>query len=265
MQSPAVALDKTPSLQPHAEAARNIETDERAVFAVTLGASLLPPFVSPRTISLCLRGGLVVFALACWVAVGVHLAHLRQVHLQLSGSPLGALALSQVVYTIWIVQRAQVTVFGLTALAFLAWLYRLRVNLRALGVRKPNFARYWSVLGFLIPAVNFVLPYQVMAEVWRASDPSVLDRFEWKRVEPPRILMVWWGSFVIAATLELAAFGLGETAGVIAFKSLVASAVAVLANGAAAVSASLAYFVVTRLTAAQTAKYELLQDDDVGT
>ena len=83
----------------------------------------------------------------------------------------------------------QLVVFGLTALAFLAWLYRLRVNLRALGVRKPDFARYWSVLGFLIPAVNFVLPYQVMAEVWRASDPSVLDRFEWKRVEPPRILM----------------------------------------------------------------------------
>jgi hypothetical protein len=212
-----------------------------------------------------LTGGLIVLALASWVAVGVHLAHLRQNYLQLAGTPLAALALSQVSYMIWVVQWTQLVAFGVTALIFIAWLYRLRVNLRALGVRKPNFARYWSVLGFLIPAVNFLIPYQVMAEVWRASDPSVLDRFEWKRVDPPRILMVWWGSFVIAATLELAAFGLGETAGVIAVKSLVASAVAVLANAAAAVSANLAYFVVTRLTAAQIAKYELLRDDDVGT
>jgi hypothetical protein len=109
-----------------------------------------------------------------------------------------------------------------------------------------------------------VVPYQVISEVWRGSDPAVLDRFEWKTVETPRLLMLWWASVVIAGTLELAAFGLGQTAGVIAFKSLVASAVAVLAHAAAAVSASLAFFVVTRLTAAQIAKYDLLRDDDVG-
>ena len=120
----------------------------------------------------------------------------------------------------------------MTALAFLAWLFRLRVNVRALGVRKLDFARHWSVLGFLVPALNFVRPYQVMAEVWRASDPSVLDPFEWKSVEPPRILTLWWGTFVIAATLQLAAFGLGRTAGVIAFKSLVASGFAVAADAA---------------------------------
>jgi len=261
-----VALDKTPSLQPHADTAREAlrERDTRAVWAVAIGDSFLPPFVSPRFLKGCLTAALIVFALACWVGVGVHVAHARQVRLQLAGAPLGALALSQIDYMIWMVGWAQIVAFGLVAFVFIAWLYRLRVNLRALGVRKPDFARYWSVLGFLIPAVNFVVPYQVLAEVWRASDPSVLDRFEWKRVEPPRLLMVWWGSVVTAATLKLAAFGLGETAGVIAFKTLVASSVAVLANVAAAVSASVAYFVVTRLTAVQIAKYELLRDEDVG-
>ena len=162
------------------------------MFAVALGESLLPPFISPRALTLCVAVGLVLFALVSWVAVGVHLAHLRQIHLQLAGAAVGALSLSQVVDMIRIVQGVQIAVFGVTALAFLAWLYRLRVNLRALGVRKPDFARYWSVLGFLIPAVNFVLPYQVISEVWRASDPAVLDRFEWKRVEPPRLLTLWW-------------------------------------------------------------------------
>jgi hypothetical protein len=266
VQSHPVALDKPPSLQPHAEAARNAlrEREDRGVFAVCLDESLLPPFVSPRALALCSTAGLVVFALASWVGVGVHLAHLRQVYLLFGGASLAALSLSQVDYMIWIVKWTQLVAFGATALALIGWLYRLRVNLRALGVRKPAFARYWSVLGFLIPAVNFVIPYQVMAEVWRASDPSVLDRFEWKRVEPPRILMLWWGSVVIAATLELAAFGLGETAGVTAFKSLLASAVAVLASAASGLSASLGCFVVARLTAAQIAKYQLLCDDDVG-
>jgi hypothetical protein len=261
-----MALEKTPPLQPHAEAARDVlrERDTRAVWAVAIGDSFLPPFISPRFLKGCLTVALIVFALTCWVGVGVHIAHARQVRLQLAGAPLGDLSLSQVDYMIWMVGWAQIVAFGLVAFVFIAWLYRLRVNLRALGVRKPDFARYWSVLGFLIPAVNFVVPYQVLAEVWRASDPSVLDRFEWKRVEAPRILMVWWGTVVFAATLELAAFGLSETAGVVAFKSLVASVIAVIAHAASAVSASLAYFVVTRVTAAQIAKYELLRDEDVG-
>ena len=116
--------------------------------------------------------------------------------------------------------------------------------MRALGVRKLEFARHWSVLGFFVPVLNVVRPYQVIAEVWRASDPSVLDPFEWKSVEAPQILALWWGTFVIAVTLEFAAFGFELTAGVPAFKSLVASSVAIVADLAAAVSASLGFFVV---------------------
>ena len=259
-------LEKTHPAQPDAEPPRHVlRSGDSAVFAVALGSSFLPPYVSPRALTRWLAAGLVLFVLVCWVAVGVELAHLRQIWLQLRGSAIGALSLSQVVSMLQITHKVQIAIFALILVALVAWTYRLRVNLRALGVRKPEYARYWAVLGFLVPALNFVVPYQVISEVWRASDPSVLDRFEWKTVETPRRLMVWWVSVVGAATLELAAFGLSETAGVIAFKSLVASAVAVLAHAAAAVSASLGFFVVTRLAAAQMAKYELLRDDDVGT
>src|SRR5262245_17946495 len=265
--SPRMSLEETHSAQPDAEAPRHVlrGRGDSAVFAVALGSSFLPPYVSPRALTRCVAVGLVLFVLVCWVAVGVELAHLRQIYLQLGGAGIGALSLSQVGTALGITHKVQLAIFAVTAIALIAWVYRLRVNLRALGVRKPEYARYWAVLGFLVPAVNFVIPYQVISEVWRASDPAVLDRFEWKRVQTPRLLMLWWASFVIAATLELAAFGLSETAGVIAFKSLVASAVAVLAHAAAAVSASLGFFVVTRLAAAQMAKYELLRDDDVGT
>jgi len=241
VQSPRVARESTPFAEPDSAA-----------------ASLLPPYVSPRGLTLCVSLGLVVSALVAWVAVGVQLAHARQLHVQLSGAVVEAQALYQVRVTLQIAQAVQLAAFGLTGLAFLAWLYRLRVNLRALGVRKLDYARHWSVLGFLVPGLNFVRPYQVMEEVWRASEPSVLDPFEWRSATPPRILTLWWMSFVIAATLELAAFGFVRTAGVDSFRSLLASGVAIVAGVATGLSASLAYFVVTRLAAAQAAKRQRL-------
>lgn len=224
-------------------------------------ANLLHSFVSPRALTLCVLAGVVLSALVAWLGVGVHLAHLRQLRFLISGAGTDTHQLSQIEVALRIARGVQAGVFALTALAFLAWLYRLRANVRALGVRKLEFARHWSVLGFLVPGLNVVRPYQVMAEVWRASDPSVLDPFEWKALDPPRILTLWWASVVIAAALELTAFGLGHTAGVHAFKSLVASAVAVAADLATGVSTSLAYFVVTRLAASQIAKHERLLGD----
>jgi hypothetical protein len=227
--------------------------------AANSAGSLLPPFVSPRGLTLCAAGALVAAALVAWLSAGVHLAYLLQLRLQLSGGVVEPQQIQTVESTLWIGKIARTVVFGVAALAFLAWLFRLRVNVRAFGVRKLDFARHWSVLGFLVPALNFVRPYQVMAEVWRASEPSVLDPFDWKSNEPPRLLTLWWGIFVIAATLQLVAFGLGQTAGLVAFKSLVASGFAVAADAATAVSASLAYFFVTRLAAAQTAKHRRLR------
>ena len=252
--------ESTSSAEPEAATAAGgrPEGGARPALSAYNAGSLRPLFVSPRGITRCVAAALVVSTLVAWLALGVHLAHVRQLHLELSGSGGDAQQLARITSTLRIIQAVQLGVFAVTATLFCAWLFRLRVNVRALGVRKLVFARRWSVLGFLVPVLNVVRPYQVMAEVWRASDPSVLDPFEWTSVEPPRILTLWWATFVIAATLEFAAFGLGLTAGVPAFESIVASGVAILADAAAALSASLAFFLVTRLCATQIAKRERL-------
>lgn len=223
--------------------------------------SLRPLFVSPRGITRAAAAGLVASTLASWIALGVHLAHVIELNKQLSGSGGDAEQLATIAGTLRLAQGLQIAVFSLTAVLFLAWLFRLRINVRALGVRKLEFSRGWSVLGFFVPVLNVVRPYQVMAEVWRASDPSVLDPFEWKSVEAPQLLALWWGSFVIAVTLEVAAFGFHLTAGEPAFKSVVASSVAIVADLAAALCASLGYFLVNRMTATQLAKRERLLDE----
>ena len=266
VQSPAVPPETPRSPEPESTGDWTLsrQSIDPAGFPASDVGSQLPSYISPRALTLLVAGGLIAAALVAWLAVGVHLAHMRQLQLRLAGTFVDSQELQRVSVMLRFAQITQAAVFGLTALAFLAWLFRLRVNVRALGMRKFVFPRQWCVLGFLIPVVNFVRPYQVIKEVWRASDPSVLDPFEWKFVDPPRLLTLWWGTFVIAATFQLAAFGLAHTAGVAAFKVLVVSGVAVVANLVTGLSASLAYFLVTRLAAAQAAKFRRLQGDDEG-
>lgn len=223
------------------------------------GGSVLSVFLPPRGLATLAAAGFVACALVGWLGVGVDLANLLQVRTLYTGRVVDGSQRAMVETTLRIAGIVKLVVVALTAVAFLAWLYRLRVNVRALGMRRLVYTREWSVLAFLVPLLNFVRPYQVMSEIWQASDPSVLDPFEWKSVEPPRILGRWWASCVLAATLQLAAWGLSLSTGAIALKVLLASAAAVVADGTLAVSASLAYFVVMRLTDTQIAKRERLQ------
>lgn len=254
--------ETTPSAESDAAADAGVPREKAAHAALPPAheGNLRPLWVSPRGITRALAAGLVASTLVTWLALGVHLANLRALHVQLSGAG-DAQALASIGLALRIAQGVQAAVFALTALLFLAWLYRLRVNVRALGMRKLDWARSWSVLGFLVPVLNVVRPYQVMAEVWRASDPSELDPFEWKSVEPPQLLALWWATFVIAAALEIAALGFGLTAGVPAFERVVASSVAIVADLTAAVSASIAFFLVNRLCATQIAKRERMREE----
>jgi hypothetical protein len=223
--------------------------------------SVLSVFVSPRRLALLVAAGLAASTLASWLAVGVELAHARQLYLRHTGAAVDGSQIALVEVTLRVALGLKLAAFALTAAVFLAWLHRLRVNLRALGMRRLVFARHWSWLGFLVPVLNFVRPYQVMAEVWTASDPSVLDPFEWKSIEPPRMLARWWAACVVALTLELTAYGFSLSTQGVAFKALVASVAAIAAGVAIAVCASLAYFVVLRMTDAQLAKRDLLRGE----
>jgi hypothetical protein len=147
----------------------------------------------------------------------------------------------------------QLAVLAVTGLAFLVWLHRARVNVRALGVRRLAYGREWTVLGFLIPFLNVFRPYQVVREIWRASDPSTGDPLAWKRVRAPGRLAVWWGLFVAYFALE------GLSAGILGISTTPANirlayAAGFVADLCAALSASFAYFVVMGISEAQEAK-----------
>ncbi len=78
------------------------------------------------------------------------------------------------------------------AIAWMLWQYRAHQNLDALGTTGFPYTPGWSVVWWFIPPAIFVMPYRMVRELWKASDPSVAGD-EWKRVQTPSVLLLWWG------------------------------------------------------------------------
>lgn len=212
--------------------------------------SLLPPYVPTRGSVRWLGVLFVLSAAISWVAVGYDFSALR---LSTSGHKVvPEVRLAHTVTGLWI-GRAQLFCLVVTAAMFLGWLHRVRVNVRSFGVRRLQYGREWTVLGFLVPALNALRPYQVVREIWKASDPATGDPIGWKSVPTPPLLALWWGLFVAYFALEgLSIFTLQLAVSLSRIQ--LGHALGLAADVCAAVSASFAYFVVLRISEAQEAK-----------
>ena len=218
--------------------------------------SFRPPFIPLHTPARWATGLLIATLAMAWVAVGVDLAELRLL-LRATGGDHVALEAREAQFTtneilLWI----QVTLFVATAVAFLAWLFQARVNLRAFGVRRPSYSRHWVVWSFLVPLVNLFRPYQVIREIWQASDPKSHDAFNWRSLPVSKLLPAWWALFLGWGLLELMALLSNTGAGVNLAKLQLSRGFTTLADVCAAVSAFLACFVVARISNAQQEKCE---------
>ena len=218
--------------------------------------SFLPPYISPRPLSRLAIGLLLAMAGAASVSVGIDLSELALV----SGARGGELVSpeerwAQYLANAWI-GWLELALFLAAATAFLAWLFQARVNLRAFGVRRLRFARVWSVAGFLVPVLNLVRPYQVVQEVWQASDPASADAFNWKSLRVPQLLRVWWIAALGCAGLQLLAFLVGLGAGTSLSRLQLAVGLHLAANLAVGAAAVLTCFVVKSVSEAQEEKWE---------
>ncbi len=77
-----------------------------------------------------------------------------------------------------------------TAAVFCVWLYRANRDARALGAREMRFSPRASVAWWFVPIAHLFKPYQVMTELWRASDPE--RRRDWATAPKTSALPAWW-------------------------------------------------------------------------
>lgn len=87
------------------------------------------------------------------------------------------------------------------AVLFFVWLYRVQSNLMSLDNEQLEFTPGWAVGWFFIPFANLVKPYQVVREVWRASDPRTLgyEPAGWATVSSAVLVGWWWAFHLILA------------------------------------------------------------------
>ncbi|MEV0195923.1 DUF4328 domain-containing protein [Nonomuraea sp. NPDC050691] len=91
----------------------------------------------------------------------------------------------------------KVGVFALAAVAFLAWLHRVRGNAEVLAPGPHRRARPWVILGWFVPLVNLWFPKQVVEDVWNASKPGApVPSLPLARRSV--LVWAWWNAFVIS-------------------------------------------------------------------
>jgi hypothetical protein len=71
----------------------------------------------------------------------------------------------------------------------IAWLYRARSNVDTLRDAEPEWSLMWTVVAWLIPVVNIVLPPVIIADVARCSTDEVAGRETTRQVNR---VYTWW-------------------------------------------------------------------------
>lgn len=218
--------------------------------------NMRPLYFSTRRTARVLGCAFVIAAAVAWLAAGYDLGELRSfVHAK--GAALDTAAKLAHAEAGRRIAIAQVACAVLVAALFIPWLHQARANLRALGTRRLRFGREWTYLAFAIPLLNAYRPYQVVSEVWRGSDPASTDPVGWQRLATSRLVLAWWLGLVTWVAFELLSALLLRIAPGLHHVQI-AHALAFAGDVGAAASASLGYFVVARISAAQDGKWAAL-------
>ncbi len=96
------------------------------------------------------------------------------------------------------------------------WMFRIAKNVRAFG-RATTWSPLFAIFGwFLPPLVLYVIPFLVLRELWKASEPTMVDGSDaWKRTPDSPLLWAWFVLFGLApAVLFAIQIGSFATSGV---------------------------------------------------
>jgi hypothetical protein len=81
------------------------------------------------------------------------------------------------------------------------WQWRSAKNAEALGRTGARLSPGWSIAGWLIPVANLVLPYLIVQDLWRSSDPEAVPGTEWRRLKGAPLVAQWWIAYVASLVI----------------------------------------------------------------
>ena len=89
----------------------------------------------------------------------------------------------------------QFSLFIITGIVFLRWIYFSNSNSRSLGASGMQFTPGWSIGYYFVPYLNLYKPYIAMKEIWKTSkDPK-----NWEMIKTPSLFPQWWTLWIISS------------------------------------------------------------------
>lgn len=137
------------------------------------------------------------------------------------------------------------------SILLVVWAWRSAHNARALGRTGARLAPVWAVVGWLIPLAAFVLPYIVISDLWRSSDPEAPRGDGWRRLPGSAMVLTWWSVRVAGSVAVFGAMGLAVSG---TWTASTTDTVLAAGHALSAAGSVLAIIVVRRITARQVAQ-----------
>ena len=122
-----------------------------------------------------------------------------------------------------------VSIPGLVGVAntivWIVLMFRMARNHEAIGRPNTTFGPVWAIVGPLVPFLNMAVPWLLMNEKWKGSDPDHPPTSpEWKLAPRSSMVYGWWAAALTGAILSLVG-----TAGVV--RAMFSSIDAISRNG----------------------------------
>ena len=124
---------------------------------------LVPSFDPGRTLALFVVGGLSLYILLSLVGLVADYSRIQTLSKATGALGVPRSEAMEIDAQTVLIRLALFIVVLLTAVSFLAWIYRAHKNLRALGATDLKYSPGWAIGGFFIPFLNIVRPYQVVS------------------------------------------------------------------------------------------------------
>lgn len=90
-----------------------------------------------------------------------------------------------------------------SAVLVIIWMYRLAANHRTLH-RGGTWAPIWAVFGWILPPLLYIIPFLMLRELYKASDPTVPVGGDWKSSRVSPMVTLWFIAYSIIPLLLVA-------------------------------------------------------------
>jgi hypothetical protein len=156
------------------------------------------------------------------------------------------------------VQSSGVLLIAVTILALvfvMVWAYRARANAEAYTTSEFRRSKGWAIGGWICPIVNLWFPFQVMKDIWAASDTDRPEGFAVKAWAVTAVIPLWWTCFLGTTLVYRMSSGVYNDA--TTASAVHTSLILDFASAAIDIAAAVMFiFIVATVTRFQTQRYE---------